>query len=131
MGEKIMDCVKQHPKCGAMCCKVITMLYTKRIPIRQGMMMTSRIKTMNADLKRYYELHNVQVNGEELLFRVGKYRWEGNTLILHKQCNLLGSDLLCKGHDDGSKPQLCKDFDMYTGGDGYWIPKDCLVQIGK
>lgn len=127
-----MDCIKQHPKCKAQCCKVITITLQKRVPLRPHGIIRARIPEMTQDLKRYYELHNVRVDNDTIFVRLKKYRWIGNRLIIEQRCKLLDDNLLCKGHTNGKKPKICWDFNhSLETTKGYWVPPHCLVQIGK
>jgi hypothetical protein len=96
----LVNCIDSLDKCKAACCRVL--VFT--------------ISNPSQDRLNYFKLHDCKI---ERLDRA-HYR-----VIVPAVCNELDENNLCKLHDSGKKPLLCKRFDE-NHLDGYYIPTGCI-----
>ena len=112
------DCLCWLEHCNAECCQQF------HFPIKptsdvamDGLTVRIRIP-MSSDRRWYFELHGVQVRGNDLLIpKVDCHFTSATQLSVHKRCRLLTAQNLCAGHPEG-KPDICKNVTLKNAKNG-------------
>jgi hypothetical protein len=119
----INECTKQHKKCSADCCRMFTMpkeLFgeSKRVV---------KIRGLPPDEQKYFRLHGCKIAHGDVVINLKDYRVEekDDVLLLWRDCDWLGKDLLCKHND--IKPFACGDLSHDTKSK-YYITKNCIYE---
>ncbi len=91
---------------------------------------------MSNDLKWYYELHGVDVEGNILKVPKENCEFVSPFVIVHMKCGLLTKENHCAGHTD-DKPVICRELtmgsakqisshDLFSDKESYCLTPNCL-----
>lgn len=131
--SKANDCLDWLHNCKAECCKTMYFRVGKKLKPRVGAWLTIKLKDEeSADLQKYMTLHGGFVTGNVVRFRLARFDYDkkAGLIKIHRKCDWLTDELLCKGHPD-KKPAVCKRLTLdYARGrcDGIKLTPKCLFK---
>ncbi len=117
--------------CKAECCRGFS-LSKELLPDKPwGKSLKVRLN-LSFDVARYFKLHGCKWVRGALIIKPALY----DKIVLtdkqyhfHRKCDYLLDDLLCKGHSNGLKPEICKEFkETSLNNPGHSIMPKCLAR---
>lgn len=122
------DCPEWLKYCKAECCKFVMIEMSPHELLKKGDDLD--VKTLlTKDGIRYFKLRGVRYCHGIMKFPKQYCIASGPRILYIKRCELLSDDFLCKGHDDGRKPDFCKSLTMETRKNPkYHVTANCLFR---
>ncbi|MBI5230779.1 MAG: hypothetical protein HY876_01295 [Coriobacteriales bacterium] len=122
------DCPQWLVHCEAECCGGFNIrLEPDSDVVREHGQVRLRMRNIDPDVLRYYELHGAWYEVDTLVIPEENCTFHPDLRLEVKMtCSALRHDHLCALHTDG-KPEVCSGLTLETASSGgYWITPRCL-----
>lgn len=132
LAKNCHNCLDWISICNANCCRTFTLNRKDLKETEESLILTTK---QTKDMYFYLEVHGGRIEGDQVIFTKKDFVLTGNPfqITFNRKCNYLDEETLkCIHHEDGERPQVCKDFNENTGvGAGSYAVPLCLAHYKK